>query len=67
MTSSLMVRAEAIAREAQRRRLEKIIGTLRDEGLSPEAGSDTIACRGKRLVQRWLNEPVLRFIGMGMS
>lgn len=64
MMSALIARAESVARAAQRRRLEEISASLRDIGVSAEAGSDSIALRGKQLVQRWLADPMLRFIGM---
>ena len=67
MMSALMARAESVARAAQRRRLEEINESLRISGVSAEVGSDFIAFTGKRLVQRWLGDPVLRFIGMSRS
>lgn len=63
MMYGLLVRAERIARAAQRRRLQQIAAGLRGNGVAVEAGADFVAIRGKRLAQRWLSNPLLRFAG----
>lgn len=62
MMSKLMAHAESVARAAQGRQLEHVSQLLRERGLSAEVGSDSIACRGRRLTQLWLGDPILRFI-----
>lgn len=57
----LMTRAEAIARSAQQRRLEQLASAMRAIGVSADVASDSILCRGKRLVARWLSDPAFRF------
>ena len=61
MTSRLLLRAESVARAEKRRRVEQIAARLRDAGLSPEAGEDSVVIRGASLLRRWLAEPLLRF------
>ncbi len=67
MMSRLMARAQSVAHAAQRRRLESLSALLREKGISAEAGLDSIACRGRRLAQRWLSDPALRFIARSGS
>lgn len=67
MMSRLMARARSIARAAQRRRLDDLSALLREKGISAEVGSDSLACRGRRLTQRWLSDPALRFIARSGS
>jgi len=62
MMGRLMARAHSIAREAQRRRLEKLGAVLGEKGISAEVGSESLVCRGRLLTQRWLSDPALRFI-----
>ncbi len=63
MMEKLLARADGIARAAQRKRLEQIAATMRDEGLGAEAGADSVTLRGRRLARRWLGDPLLRFAG----
>ena len=65
MMQKLMVRAEAIARAAQRRRLEEIAGGLRRQSVQAEVDGDSIVVRAGRLIQRGLGDPQLRFAGRG--
>jgi hypothetical protein len=63
MTYGLLVRAETLARAAQRRRLQQIAAGLRGSGVAVETTADSVVIRGRRLVQRWLSDPLLRFAG----
>jgi hypothetical protein len=63
MMEALVARANRIARAAQIRRLEQIVGSLRDRGVVVETGADAVAIRGRRLTQRWLSDPLVRFAG----
>jgi hypothetical protein len=67
MMSALLARAEAMARTAQLRRLERIAAAVRSAGLAAEIELDTVVIRGRRLVQQWLGDPLLRFIGRNGS
>lgn len=57
----LLVRAEAIARAAQRRRLAEIGASIGAKDLRVETRADSITIRGKKIVRRWLSDPLLRF------
>jgi hypothetical protein len=63
MMYGLLVGAESIARAAQRRRLQQIAAGLRGRGVTVEVAADSVVIRGRRLVQRWLSDPLLRFAG----
>ena len=63
MMEALVERANRIALAAQIRRLEQIAASLRDRGVAIETGADSVAIRGRRLVQRWLGDPLVRFAG----
>jgi hypothetical protein len=63
MTYGLLIRAESIARAAQRRRLEQIAARFRGRGIAVEVGTESVILRGRRLVHRWLADPLLRFAG----
>lgn len=67
MMSRLIAHGQSIAYAAQRRRLENLSALLREKGISAEVGLDSIACRGRRLTQRWLRDPALRFIARSAS
>jgi hypothetical protein len=64
MMEEVMARAEAIGRAARRERLERIAGAIREQGYNPRVEADRVAWRGKSLVQQWLGDPLLRFVGM---
>ena len=61
MMERLMERGQRIARAAQERRLQEIAATLRERGLAAQVGSESVVFRGRRLVQRWLADPLVRF------
>jgi hypothetical protein len=63
MMEKLSDRADAIVRAMQRKRLEQIAATMRERGFAVEIGPDSVAARGRRLVSRWLADPLLRFAG----
>jgi len=67
MMDKLMARAEAVARAAQRRRLEEIAGSFRSRGIQVEAGADSLAVRARGLARRWLGDALLRFAGRGAA
>lgn len=63
MMEKLLARANGISRAVQMKRLEQIAASMRDQGLGVEAGTDSVTVRGRRLAQRWLGDPLLRFAG----
>jgi hypothetical protein len=63
MMYGLLVRADDLARAAQRRRLEQIAAEMRAHRLVAEVTNNSVLCRGRGLVQRWLGDPALRFLG----
>lgn len=63
MMERLLACANGIARSAQSRRLEQIAATMRDRGLALEVDAESVTVRGRRLAQRWLGDPLLRFAG----
>lgn len=63
MMDGLMRRAEAVARAAQGRRLERIAERLRSQGLAAAIAADSVTCRGRIAVQKWLADPLVRFVG----
>ena len=65
MMETLMKRADGIAREAQRKRIERIASTLREHGLAAEATTDSLIVRGRSILRKWLGDPLLRFAGHG--
>jgi hypothetical protein len=67
MMENLLARADGIARAAQRKRLDQIAATIRDQGLGAEAGADSVTLRGRRLARRWLGDPSLRFAGRSVA
>jgi len=63
MMGSFTERAQAIAREAVRKRVQEVADRLRPlfgEG-AIEVGEGRISVRGRGLVRRWLVDPQLRF------
>lgn len=67
MIERLMERAEAIARRAQSEQLQQIAADLRERGIPAAIGSASVTLRGRRLVQQWLADPLLRFAGKGRA
>lgn len=63
MMEGLLDRATAIGRAAQLQRLERIAAAFRTQGLAAVIVGDSIAVRGRKLAQRWLADPLLRFAG----
>lgn len=63
MMGRLLARAETAARAAQRRRLEEIAGAIREIGVAAEIDADSVRFGGRRMVKRWLADPMLRFAG----
>ncbi len=63
MMGRLLARGEAAGRAAQRRRLEEIAGAMREMGLAAEINADSVRFGGRRMVRRWLADPLLRFAG----
>jgi hypothetical protein len=63
MMERLMERARTIAHAAQAERLQQIAGTLRERGIAAETAADSVVLRGRRLVQQWLADPLVRFAG----
>jgi hypothetical protein len=59
----LPARAETLVRAAQRERLERIAGALRARRLLAVIEGDRVASNGRRLIQQWLSDPLLRFLG----
>ena len=59
----LIKRGQALAAAARARTIERIASDLRGQvaGISVETGSAGVVLRGRRLLARWLREPVLRF------
>lgn len=67
MIAKAMDRAERIARNAQRQRVQQIAARFRTifgAGMV-EADEARILVRGRGLVRRWLTDPGLRFLGGG--
>jgi hypothetical protein len=69
MMERLIARGEAIARAGQQRQIAAAASQLR--GLFGAAAVDVedsrIVVRGRRLIARWLIDPVLRFFGRGQQ
>jgi hypothetical protein len=63
MMFGLLVRGEAIARAARQRRLQAVAAAVRERGLTVEVTAESVICRGRKLLKRWLEDPVLRFAG----
>ena len=63
MMEALIARAGSIACAAQRKRIEQIAESLRDRGLAVELSAQSAIIRGRRLAQKWLGDPFLRFAG----
>ena len=63
MRQRLLLRAERIAKAAQRRRLEQIASMIDARGAEVDVGTESVTVRGKRFVEQWLSDPLLRFAG----
>ena len=65
MMEKLLARAEQIARTAQSNRIEAIAKSATEElaGLSITTTATSVVIRGKKLLERWLLDPALRFLG----
>lgn len=63
MMERLMVRAQALGANAQRRRLEQIASSFRGRGFAAEVVTDSVICRGRNLLKQWVGDPLLRFAG----
>jgi hypothetical protein len=63
MMEALMARAERIARAAELERLEQIAISMRERGVAVDQEQESVTVRGRRLAQRWLGDPLLRFAG----
>lgn len=61
----LRARAEAVAREKQRLRIERIVAELEAgvPGVAVEATASAVVLSGAALARRWLSDPALRFAG----
>ena len=62
MMEKLMARAGELARAARSRRLQQIAARLSEQGLAFESDGESLVLRGRRLAQRWLSDPLLRFV-----
>ena len=65
MMERLLARAEEIAQAAQAKRIEAIANTAKQElsGLSIRRTATGVVIQGKQLLERWLLDPALRFLG----
>jgi hypothetical protein len=65
MMEKLLARAEQIAAKAQANRIDAIARTAEDElaGVSILKTPTGVIIRGKQLLERWLVDPALRFLG----
>jgi hypothetical protein len=63
MMEGLVVRANAVARAAQSRRLAEIAATLRGRGVNVEVSADSVILQARGLLHKWLTDPLIRFAG----
>ena len=65
MMERLLARAEQIAAKAKKKRIDAIANTAREElaGVSIATTASGVVIRGKQLLERWLIDPALRFLG----
>lgn len=61
---ALLNRAEAVARAAQKRRVEELASDWRGAGAFVRTGSDQVIVEMRGLSRRVL-DPVMRFVGLG--
>lgn len=68
MMERLTSRGERLAREAQRRQVDRVAQRLRglfgSEAVAAEDGR--VVVRGRGVMKRWLTDPAVRFLGGGM-
>jgi hypothetical protein len=64
MMEKLLARAEQIATTAQANRIEEIAQAAQEiGGVSVLKTATGVVLRGRKLLERWLLDPALRFIG----
>lgn len=65
----LVRRGEALAREAQQRKLRQLADELRSilGGASVEVEEARVLVRGRGIIKRWLLDPSLRFLSGGLK
>jgi hypothetical protein len=65
MMEKVLARAEQIAQAAQASRIDAIAETAAAElsGVSVLKTATGVVLRGKKLLERWLLDPALRFLG----
>ncbi|HUG46424.1 MAG TPA: hypothetical protein VMK31_07955 [Sphingomicrobium sp.] len=63
MMRALEQKAQAIARLAERRRLEEVAAAVRARGFVAQVEANAVVSRGRNLLQAWLSDPLLRFAG----
>jgi hypothetical protein len=68
MMERLLARAEQIAQAAQANRIEAMAEAAAEElsGVSVFKTATGVVLRGKKLIERWLWDPALRFIGSSL-
>lgn len=69
MMEKLLDRGQALARDAQRRKLGDVAGQLRSMfGASAvQIENDQVLISGRGIVRRWLADPNLRFLTGGLK
>jgi hypothetical protein len=64
MMENLLARAEAIAQAAQASRITAIANAAEEiGGVAVLATATGVVLRGRQLLERWLVDPALRFLG----
>lgn len=68
MMERLLARAEQIAQAAQANRIEAMAETAAEElnAVSVLKTATGVVLRGRKLLERWLLDPALRFIGSSL-
>jgi hypothetical protein len=69
MMSNLLARGEALAREAQRRKVQHVARQLSAMlgGGAIQVEEARVLVRGRGLIRRWLIDPSLRFLSGGFK
>lgn len=62
---TLMERAEALARGAQRRQLDQLANAWRERGVGVTTSGSDVIVEARGLRRRRLTDPLLRFAGLG--